>query len=215
VRCAGRNEAAIRATYTGSVQNIIDSRAGLSGAGPDPVRYGSPAVALHWLLAAGLVATFLVGLQAADMPVSPQRIRWINYHKWCGITTLALSALRLLWRLGHRPPPMPAMPRLQHLAAQWTHRLLYLCFFAVPLAGWAYSCAAGFHVVYLGLFRLPDLVAKDKALADVLQDVHFTLAWSLAVLVGLHVAAALKHHFLDKDGMLWRMSLRGPRAARR
>jgi cytochrome b561 len=193
----------------------MNSSAGGTGAAAGAGRYGSGAVALHWLLAVGLVATFLVGLQASDMPVSPQRIRWINYHKWCGITILALSALRLLWRLGHRPPPMPAMPRLQFLVAQWTHRVLYLCFFAVPLAGWAYSCAAGFHVVYLGLVRLPDLVSKDKALADVLHDVHFTLAWTLAVLVGLHVAAAFKHHFLDRDGLLWRMSLRGPRAARR
>jgi cytochrome b561 len=197
------------------VQNIMNSSAGGAGAATGAARYGRPAVALHWLLAAGLVATFLVGLQASDMPVSPQRIRWINYHKWCGITILALSALRLLWRLGHRPPPMPAMSRLQHHAAQWTHRVLYLCFFAVPLVGWAYSCAAGFHVVYLGLLRLPDLVSKDKALADVLKQVHFTLAWTLAVLVGLHVAAALKHHFLDKNGLLWRMSLRGPRSARR
>jgi cytochrome b561 len=179
------------------------------------LRYGAPAIALHWLLAAALVATFLLGLQVSDMPLSPQRIRWINYHKWAGITILALSLVRLLWRLGHRPPPMPAMPPWQHRAAEWMHRVLYLCFFAVPLAGWAYSSAAGFHVVYLGKIPLPDLVSKDKALADLLKEVHFTLAWTLAALVGLHVAAALKHHFMDKDGLLWRMALRGHRAAGR
>jgi len=100
------------------------------------------------------------------------------------------------------------LPGWQQHASRWAHRLLYLCFFIVPVAGWAYSCAAGFHVVYLGLFPLPDLAPKDKALADVLKEVHATLAWSLAVLVGLHVLAALKHQFVDKDGLLWRMSWR-------
>jgi len=172
-------------------------------------RYSGPAIAFHWLLAAALTLAFLIGLQASDLPVSPARIRWINYHKWCGITILALSTLRLLWRLAHRPPPpVPGMPRWQRLAAQWMHRALYVFFFCVPLAGWSYSSASGFPVVYLGLVRLPDLVHKDKALGVILGDVHATLAFSLAVLVVLHVAAAVKHHFVDKDGLLWRMSWR-------
>jgi cytochrome b561 len=174
-----------------------------------PIRYSGPAIALHWLLAAGLACSFTIGLWIADLPTSPTRIRWINYHKWAGITILTLSALRLLWRLSHRPPQPPAgMPRWQVLAAAWGHRLLYLCFFIVPVAGWAYSCAAGFHVVYLGLLPLPDIAPKDKALAELLKQLHGTLAWSLAVLVAVHVAAALKHHFVDKDGLLWRMSWR-------
>jgi cytochrome b561 len=179
---------------------------------PTAERYNGAAIALHWLLAGCLTAAFLVGLQISDMPTSPTRIRWINYHKWAGITILTLSALRLLWRLAHLPPRLPAaMPRWQRQAALWGHRLLYLFFFVVPVAGWAYSCAAGFHVVYLGLVPLPDIAPKDKALADLLKQVHATLAWSLAALVGVHVAAALKHHFVDRDGLLWRMSWRrGP-----
>jgi len=180
-------------------------------------RYTAPAIVLHWLLAAGIVLGFLIGLQMANAPVSPARVRWINYHKWVGLTILSLSAVRLLWRLAHRPPALPAsMPGWQRRASQWMHGLLYLCFFIVPLAGWAYSSALGFHVVYLGVIRLPDLAPKDKALAELLGQMHATLAWSLAALVGLHVAAALKHQFIDKDDLLARMWLRGraPKASR-
>jgi cytochrome b561 len=167
------------------------------------------AVVLHWLLAAAILAGFCIGFQMSDQPVSPTRVRWINYHKWVGITILAFSVLRLLWRFLHRPPPLPAsMSPWQRKTSDWVHRTLYLFFFMVPIAGWAYSSALGFPVVYLGLIRLPDLVPKDKALADLLIDVHATLAWLLAALVGLHVAAAVKHHFIDKDGLLRRMSLR-------
>jgi len=180
-------------------------------------RYTGFAIALHWLLAGAILCGFIMGLQMADAPPSPVRVRWINYHKWIGLTVLMLSVVRLLWRLSHTPPPMPdSMPPWQRSAARWAHRLLYACFFVIPLIGWAYSNAFGFHVSYLGLFQLPDLVAKDKELAKVLLQVHATLAWTLAVLVGLHAAAALKHHWVDRDDLLLRMSLRpaGRRGAR-
>ena len=177
---------------------------------PAPERYTRVAIALHWFLAAAIVAGFIIGLQQSDAPVSPTRVRWINYHKWIGITILTLSAVRLLWRLLHRPPALPAsMQPWQRVASHTVHRGLYLFFFLVPLAGWAYSSALGFHVVYLGLIRLPDLAPKNKALAELLIQVHATLAWTLATLVGLHVAAALKHHLIDKDRLLRRMWWRG------
>ena len=172
-------------------------------------RYTTTAIVLHWLLAIAIVLGFLIGLQMSDEPLSPTRVRWINYHKWVGLTILALSVVRLLWRIWHRPPTLPeSMQPWQRKASLWSHRALYLLFFIVPVAGWAYSSADGFHVAYLGLIPLPDLAPKDKALADFLIDVHATLAWTLATLVGVHVAAALKHHFIDKDELLKRMSLR-------
>ena len=86
-----------------------------------------------------------------------------------------------------------------------THWGLYLLFFAVPLVGWAYSSAAGFPVVVYGVLPLPDFVSPDKALADAIKPWHGRLAYLMAVLVLLHVAAALKHHFIDRDGLLLRM----------
>jgi len=175
--------------------------------------YTGMAILLHWLLALLLLGSFCVGAYMADLKLSPERIRLFNYHKWAGVTILLLSALRLAWRLTHRPPPEPATLKARDAAiALWTHRLLYVLFFAVPIAGWAYSSASGFSVVWFGQIPLPDLVAKDKGLADVLVQVHGTLAWTLGALVALHAAAAIKHQLFDKDLVLARMLPAGARA---
>jgi cytochrome b561 len=171
----------------------------------DAVRYTRTAIALHWLLALAIVGSFGMGVYMTDLPVSPQRLKLYNWHKWAGICILSLSALRLLWRLTHRPPADVAMPAWQQRAAHAVHGLLYLLFFAVPLAGWAYSSAAGFPVVVFGVLPLPDFVSPDKALAEALKPLHKILAFALAALVLAHVGAALKHHFVDRDGLLDRM----------
>ena len=168
-------------------------------------RYGAVAVGFHWLLALAIIMAFSVGFYMADLPFSPSRVKLFNYHKWAGVTILALSALRLLWRLTHRPPVDLPMPAWQAKAAHLTHGLLYLLFFAVPLAGWAYSSAAGFPIVWFGVLPLPDFVPRDKALAETLKELHGLLAFGLAGLVLLHIAGAMKHQLIDKDGLLRRM----------
>ena len=170
-------------------------------------RYTTPAIALHWLLALMIIASLIVGTTMSGMPLSPTRLKLYNWHKWAGITILALSALRLLWRLAHRPPPEPPMPAWQRRAASATHAALYLLFFAVPLLGWAYSSAAGFPVVVFGVLPLPDFVSPSRELADTLKPLHRWGARALAALVVLHVAAALKHQLIDRDGLLRRMWL--------
>jgi cytochrome b561 len=171
--------------------------------------YTRTAIALHWLLALAIAGTFSLGVYMHELPVSPSRLRLYNWHKWAGICILALSALRLLWRLTHRPPVDLPMPAWQARAAHATHAILYVLFFAVPLAGWAYSSAAGFPVVLYGVLPLPDFVPTDKALAGLLKGLHKLFAFSLALLVIGHVLAALKHQWLDRDGLLSRMGLRG------
>jgi len=170
-----------------------------------PDRYTGFAIALHWLLAFALLGSFCVGIYMSDLPFSPQRLKLYNWHKWAGITILTLSFIRLLWRLTHRPPADVAMPAWQRAASHATHALLYALFFAVPLAGWAYSSAAGFPVVVFGLLPLPDFVPVDKALAEAIKPWHAYLAFAMAGLVVLHVAGALKHQFIDRDGLLSRM----------
>ncbi|MBK9685080.1 MAG: cytochrome b [Betaproteobacteria bacterium] len=162
-------------------------------------------MALHWLLALMILASLGVGLYMTGLPFSPQRLQLYNWHKWAGVTILVLSALRLLWRLTHRPPASLPMPAWQQRASHMAHAALYALFFAVPLAGWAYSSAAGFPVVLFGVLPLPDFVAPDRALSEVLKPVHRWLAYALAAVIVLHVAAALKHHFVDRDGLLLRM----------
>lgn len=167
--------------------------------------YGVVAIAFHWLLALAIVGAFGVGLYMSDLPFSMTRLKLYNWHKWAGVTILALSALRLLWRLFNKPPADLPMPAWQASAAHLTHGLLYALFFAVPLAGWAYSSAAGFPIVWFGVLPLPDFVSPDKALAETLKTTHKLLAYGLAALVLAHVAGALKHHFIDRDGLLLRM----------
>jgi cytochrome b561 len=170
-------------------------------------RYTPVAIALHWLLALAIVGAFGVGLYMTGLPFSPARLKLYNWHKWAGVTILALSALRLLWRLTHRPPADLPMPAWQARAAHLTHGLLYLLFFAVPLSGWAYSSAAGFPIVWFGVLPLPDFVPKDKELADTFKLLHRFAAYGLALLVAGHVGAALKHRFIDRDGLLARMGI--------
>jgi len=168
-------------------------------------RYSRPAMALHWLLALLIVGNFVLGLYMHDLPFSMTRLKLFNWHKWAGVTILALSAARLLWRLTHQPPADLPAPAWQQRAAHVAHGALYALFFAVPLAGWAYSSAAGFPIVLFGVLPLPDFVAPDRAFAEAIKPLHGALAWALAALVAVHVAAALRHHFVDRDGLLLRM----------
>ena len=173
-------------------------------------RYTTTAIVLHWLLAVVVLGLFGMGLYMADLPFSPQRLKLYNWHKWAGMSFLILSVLRLLWRLVQRPPALPAvvsqaMPAWQTRAYHATHHLLYGLFFAVPVAGWAYSSAAGFPIVLFGQLPLPDLLAVNKDLAEQIKPLHELLAFALVGLAGLHIAAALKHHWLDRDGLLLRM----------
>lgn len=173
-------------------------------------RYHGFAIALHWVLAVALVGIFAMGLYMADLPFSPQRLKLYNWHKWAGVVILTLSVVRVLWRLTHRPPALPqavalAMPGWQMQAYRATHGLLYALFFIVPLVGWAYSSAAGFPIVVFGVLPLPDFVPVSKALAELIKPWHEISAFAMAALVVMHVGAALKHHWVDRDGLLDRM----------
>ena len=177
-----------------------------SGAQPLTLKhYTRTAVALHWTVAGFIACAFTLGLIVSDLPFSPQKLRWVAYHKWLGITVMVLVALRGLWRLSHRPPALPPMPAWQAFGAKLTHGLMYTLMFAIPCTGWLFSSADGYQVVYLGLLPLPNLVAKDKLLADALGDIHAGFAWLMLYVLLLHVAAAFKHHFLDRDDTLRRM----------
>ncbi|MGC4061857.1 MAG: cytochrome b [Aquabacterium sp.] len=177
---------------------------------PSIERYSLTAIALHWVLALAILTVFVVGLRIDDMPFSPFKLKVINWHKWAGVTILFLSVLRLTWRLAKRPPALPArieqaMPGWQRTAYHATHHLMYVLFFAVPLLGWAYSSAKGYPIVWFGVLPLPDLLPVNKALAETLKEAHGLAAYGLIGLVCLHVGAALKHQFIDRDGLISRM----------
>ena len=171
-------------------------------------KYTRIAIALHWLIALAIVSGFALGLYMTELKFSPDKLKLYSYHKWIGVSAFMLICLRLLWRLTHTPPALPAStPAWQRAAANASHMLLYLFMFAVPLSGWMYSSSAGVPTVPFGIeaLQLPDLVARDKELASTMRFVHRTLNYSFAALVALHIAAALKHQLIDKDGLLRRM----------
>jgi len=184
---------------------------------PSSARYTATAIALHWLTAALLVASVGLGLYMVGLKLSPLKLRLYSWHKWIGVTIFLVIAVRLIWRATHMPPPPTATsPKWQQAAAVVNHWLLYMLLICIPISGWLMSSAYGVPVVYFGVLRLPDLLQKNKELADALKTLHETLAFTMLALVAVHAMAALKHHLADGDDVLHRMlPLIRPRQGRR
>lgn len=164
------------------------------------------AISLHWLIAVLVFAGWGLGAYMNELPASPEKLQYYSWHKWIGVTIFLLALLRAAWRLAHVPPPLPATTApWQARAARASHLLFYALLLVLPLSGWLMSSAKGYQTVYFGVLPLPDLLDKNTELGEALAEVHELLGWLLAGLVALHVAAALKHHFVDRDGVLRRM----------
>lgn len=173
-------------------------------------RYHPVQIMLHSLMALLMVCTFAFGKYVHSLPLSPAKFQLISYHKWAGMAVLALVVVRILVRLAKGAPALPAsMSPAARLVAHAGHLLLYVLMVAIPLSGWLMSSAYGIPVVMFGLWQVPDLIAANPELAPQLGQLHGALNTLLLLVVLGHVAAALKHHFIDKDGLLSRMSLRG------
>ena len=168
-------------------------------------RYGAVAQLFHWAIVVLVITQFVLAKRAEGLsPVA--KIGILATHKSVGITILGLAVLRLAWRLFNPAPPLPAgAPRWQDRAAHVSHFLLYALLFITPLLGWFMSSARAFSVSWFGLVTLPDFIEPNKATFETLRDAHVFMAESLAVIAIVHAAAALKHHFLDRDDVLRRM----------
>ncbi len=171
-----------------------------------PERYTRTAVVLHWLIALLIFVAFPLALYMTGLHLSPFKLRLYSYHKWIGMVALLLVVIRIFWLATHRPPTMPAtMANWEKFAAHATHHTLYFLILAIPITGWLMSSAKGFPVVLFTVLPLPDLVEKNKELGDLLQEVHKVLNYIMLGLVLAHIAAALKHHFIERDDILTRM----------
>ncbi len=177
-------------------------------------RYTTVAVILHWLIAVMLAGQIFGGWLAADESTPrAQAFQLFQLHKSFGLTILALSIARLVWRLGHKAPPMPeTMAGWERAAARSVHVLFYILIIAMPLSGWALISSAPYTVttMYFGLFEVPVLpvfsgALRGKDMHELLESTHSALVWITIGLFLLHVAAALKHHFVNRDGVLARM----------
>lgn len=172
----------------------------------DARRYDAVAQALHWLIALAVIGQIALGLWMIDIPKLPTGVRayWFNLHKSIGLTIGLLVVARLAWRLTHRPPALTALPAWQVRAAGVTHVLLYACLVVMPLAGYLGSTFSGYPIRYFGL-AVPGWGWKDDALKELFSAVHYYTALVFIALIALHVAAALKHLVVDRDGVFRRM----------
>ncbi len=161
---------------------------------------------LHWVIVVLIIVQVTLAEIADQLPIGVKKLAMLARHKSVGITILALALLRLAWRLANPTPLLPqTLKPYERALARFTHFMLYTLLFAMPVSGWMMSSARGFPVSWFGFFQLPDLVPKNRALYDALVTTHGTLAVVLAAVVTLHVAGALKHHFMLRDDVLRRM----------
>ncbi len=167
--------------------------------------WGTLSKTLHWLVAALIVVQVPLGAIADDMKLSPLKLDLFVWHKSVGMLVLALVLVRLGWRLG-QPVPRPAdvSPLLRRLATL-THVLLYVLLLVIPLSGWVVNSAAGIPVKLFWLVPLPALTSPDDGLKESAAEVHEIAIGLLLAVLTLHVAAALWHQFVRRDGILRRM----------
>lgn len=173
---------------------------------PTPGRWDPLSKLFHWSTAVLIFVMFPLGWLAVTYPMSPTKIQLFTWHKSLGLFILAWVLLRLLWRLTHRAPALPAeLSRAERRAAHLSHAGLYCLMIAMPVSGWVINSAADFPLKWFGLFAVPQLVAPDKSLQDAAEAVHYVLFWTLLGVVILHAAAALNHHYIRRNDVLRRM----------
>jgi len=169
-------------------------------------RYGAVAQGFHWIIASLIVVQFTLGWTGAGLPLGMHKLNVLARHKSFGMTVLMLAILRLLWRFKNAPPPLPsAMTPMEKRLARATHAAFYVLLFALPVSGWLMSSAKNYSVSWFGLFTWPDLIGKSAPAFDVLHATHQILGVALFSIAVLHIFAALKHHFWNKDDVLLRM----------
>jgi cytochrome b561 len=170
------------------------------------VRWGAIAQLLHWLIAFAIVGQMVLGWVMVSWRLSPTKFELYAIHKSLGITLLLLVLIRLAWRAGNVTPQAPVRsPRWEIRAAGASHTLLYVLMLAMPLSGYLINSASNFPLMIWGVLPLPNLTGENEPLQLVAEYVHLVLFWTLAALVLLHAAAALRHHWALKDTVLRRM----------
>ncbi|NVN04762.1 cytochrome b [Asaia spathodeae] len=177
-------------------------------------RYGAVAMILHWIMALGILALLAIGLIMVHGSLDPGTMfRLFQLHKSIGITILLAALLRLIWRLLHRPPVLPAsMAQHEIRLAKLGHFLLYGEMFFLPLTGWALVSSSVFAIptVLFGLISWPDLpylphLADKRPVEAVFTTLHAYGAYFLMAVLALHILAVLRHHFILRDAVLMRM----------
>ena len=173
----------------------------------NPSSWGWTSIVIHWLTALVVLGLFVLGLWMVELTYYDDWYRQAPYiHKSVGVLLLLLTLFRLLWFYGQqRPEPLDSYTEIERKAAKWVHGLMYFLMFAVMLSGYFISTADGRSIEVFGWFELPALVLMIDNQEDLAGDIHFVLSVILISMVAVHAAAAMKHHWIDKDPTLKRM----------
>lgn len=166
--------------------------------------FGVIAIAFHWIMAVVIMGMLALGLYMVTLPSGLEKLKLYGWHKEYGVIVLLLALLRFFWRIRNITPHL-SLPRFELVTARLVHWAFYGLMIAMPLSGWMMSSAAGRTVSFFGLFNLPALVNANENLAGLAHAAHQWFGYTLVAMILLHTAAALKHHFYDKDDILRRM----------
>ncbi len=167
-------------------------------------KYGPAAMTLHWIVAA-LLSAALVLAWILPRKSAPGYEGVLDLHKSVGIAVLVLVVLRLLWRLGHPVAPAASLTPLEARVSEITHWALYAVMFLIPLTGYLFASLEGQHLDFFGAFTAASPFPTDRTISRPLEFLHKTGQYAIYAVVGLHVLAALYHHFVKRDGVLQRM----------
>jgi len=174
----------------------------------DPAQpaYTPVARALHWITAALVLSTIPVGVVMANLDGGPLQDFLYNVHETIGTVLMPIIVLRIIWRLTHRPLPLPPeIPAIQRRSAEAVHWLLYVLLIVQPLVGWIGISAYGAPIKVFWTFVLPPIWHKDSAFSDQVLAVHSLIGFVIIALLCAHIAGALFHHFVRRDRVLLRM----------
>jgi cytochrome b561 len=166
---------------------------------------------LHWTMAVLILAMLFIGI--AMIASLSDYHRLVAIHRPLGLAILVLVAIRLVNRLIHQPPPLPpGMPRLLRIPAHASHYLLYFLMFALPVVGWGMLSTASYPIVVIGALHLPPILPHSDALYAIMRPLHSVLAFLLFGIILAHLAAALMHALIFRDGVFESMVTGAPPA---
>ncbi len=166
--------------------------------------FGFIAILLHWVMAILIIGLLILGIYMVNLPISLEKLKLYGWHKEYGILALIVVIIRLFWRWFNTLPHL-SLPMWEKIAARSVHWTFYIFMFAMPITGWIVTSAAGLPASFFGFFVLPNLVSPNEQTRILFQEIHKLLGYGLILLIVLHISAALKHHFINRDDILRRI----------
>jgi cytochrome b561 len=171
----------------------------------DRLQYGTTAKIFHWLIVALLLAQYLIGWLMPDLHRDMKPGAAMTFHVSIGMTILILIVVRLVWRLTHPVAPESSLAPWQRLTSEAVHWLLYALVLATTITGWLFASFRGWSMSFFFLVPMPMLASDNPAAGKAIDGLHQAMEWSLLVVIGLHVAAALVHIFVYRNRIMQRM----------